>query len=126
MRTNLERYSYVAILDIIVRMMMLCCKLPVEWVPFGEPWEVGCQHRPPPPEQPDDDAKDGESRRPGPGAVGRRPLLVQLLRQPRAVGGRLGQRRHKIGHPLFQQLTGKKILAHCDCGVVVRKHLIGK
>ena len=103
MRTNLERYSYVAILGIIVR-DDVCCKLPVEWVPFGEPWEVGCQHRPPPPEQPDEDAKDGESRRPGPGAVGRRPLLVQLLRQPRAVGGRLHQLRHEGSHPLFQQL----------------------
>ena len=112
-------------MDIIVRKMMLCCKLPVEWVPLGEPWEVGRQHSPPPPEDPHQHPQDGEGGGPRPGVVGRRPLLVQLLRQPRAVGGRLGQRRRKIGHPLFQQLKGKKIFAHCDCDVVVRKHLIG-
>ena len=114
MRTNIERYSYTAILGIIIRTMMRSCKLPVEWVPLGEPWEVGCQHSPPPPEQPDEDAEDGEGRRPGPGAVGRRPLLVQFLRQPRAVSGRLGQRRHKVGHPLFQQLKRKKIFFHIE------------
>jgi len=80
MRTNLKRYSYVAILGIIVRKMMLCCKLPVEWVPLGEPWEVGCQHSPPPPEQPNEDAEDGECGGPRPGVVGFRPLLVQLPR----------------------------------------------
>ena len=104
MRTNLKRYSYVAILGIIVRKMMLYCKLPVERVPFGKPWEVGRQHSPPPPEQPNDHAEYGEGRRPGPGAVGRRPLLIQLLRQPGAVGGGLGQLRHEAGHLLFQQL----------------------
>ena len=93
---------------------MLCCKLPVEWVPLGEPWEVGCQHSPPPPEQPDEDAEDGEGRRPGPGAVGRRPLLVQFLRQPRAVSGRLGQRRHEVGHPLFQQLKRNNSFLHIE------------
>ncbi len=91
-------------MGMIVRKMMLCCKLPVERVPFGEPWEVGRQHGPPPPEQPDDHTQSGEGRRPGPGAVGRRPLLVQLLRQPGAVGGGLRQLRHEVGHLLFQQL----------------------
>ena len=91
-------------MGIIEREIMLCCKLPVERVPFGEPWEVGRQHGPPPPEQPDHHPQDGEGCGPRPGAVGRRPLLVQLLRQPGAVGGGLRQLRHEIGHPLFQQL----------------------
>ncbi len=44
MRTNLERCSYVAVLGI--RKMMLCCKVPVNWVPLGESGKVGCHpHR---------------------------------------------------------------------------------
>jgi hypothetical protein len=112
MRTNLDRYSYVDIMGIIVREMMLCCKLPVERVPFGKPWEVGRQYSPPPPEQPNDHPQDGEGGRPGPGAVGRRPLLIQLLRQPGAVGGGLGQLRHEAGHLLFQQLKRKFFFLH--------------
>ena len=64
MRTHLQRCSYVAVMDIIIIEMILCCTLPVERVPFGEPGEVSRQHGPPPPEQPNHHPQDGESRGP--------------------------------------------------------------
>jgi len=85
-------------------MLQITCRMGPVWGTVGS----GLPTPPTPPEQPDEDAKDGESRRPGPGAVGRRPLLVQLLRQPGAVGGGFGQLHHEGRHPLFQQLKRKK------------------
>ena len=125
MRTHLKRFSYVVIMGIIIIKMMLCCKLPVEGIPLGKPGKVGSQDRPPPPENPNHHADDGERHRPGPGAAGLCPLLVQVRGHPGVVGGRLRQLRHEVGHLLFQQLK-RNFFTHWGCDVVVRKHLTVK